>query len=154
MAQATAEVFINRPPGEVFVYTADLTNAPDWASGVEEVTPTGVQAIGPTASWQVLQRILGRPLIGNYVTGVYEHGHRFAANGLLGPFMIHDTFIFEPSGNGTIVRLDAEAQPKGLLRLMGPLLQWSVSRRAERALERLRQQLESGAGAEREEMAA
>lgn len=141
-----AETTIARPRHEVFAYVARA-----------ELLPAYVQEF----SW-VKQDSEGEPALGTQYSyemkrggakGTFEwtqfepdsklawHGPRAKAG--LGSMEPSGGWEFGDEGEGTRVKLIMAPEPGGLFKLMAPLMAGSMRKGNDRALERLKQQLES-----------
>ncbi len=122
MAHAESSIIIDRPAGEVYDFLLDGTNNPRWRKGVLDIgkvpgTPAGVGAAfkqgmkGPTgridADYKVVECVPGA-LIRFEVTA--------------GPARPAGTIKLEKQGNATSVTFVLDFQPKGLAKLMDPMI--------------------------------
>jgi uncharacterized membrane protein len=124
-------VVIGRPVAEVFPYLSDPRNGPEWQSGLREVrcTPDGPVGVG-TAVAEVRQ-IFGQRLSSGYTIMTYEPGQRIcvASNG--GPASFTASVRFEPHGQGTLVRIDAEAGLSAVMRVGAVVMERTIRRQLE-----------------------
>jgi hypothetical protein len=116
------EIIIHRPSERVFDFVADERNEPKYnprMRRVEKITE-GPIACGTQFSAEILD--MGRPVkMLIEITG-YERPRRLASSAHMETMDLHGTLRFEPVANGTRMIWSWELQPRGLLRLLGPLI--------------------------------
>ena len=98
-------VRIARPPEEVWAAIADYSFDREWRDGLSEMTP---DPPGPPADG----------------TRDVEPGHsyRFAGSGTIGGVAGGRTVRPDPPGSGALFTYAIELEPRGGMRLLGPLL--------------------------------
>jgi carbon monoxide dehydrogenase subunit G len=143
MAHAEASVFIERPVAEVFQFLLDGENNMLWRSSVLSIkkksdTPAGVGAVFV----QEARGPFGRRIRGDYEVVECEKDKKIAFQVIAGPARPRGTFAFEPQGKGTKLTFTLDFGPKGLFRLMGPMIQ-SQMRKEVGALVNIKKHLES-----------
>ena len=138
-------VEIARPPADVYAYLADPTHLPDWQEDVEEVrgAPGGPLAAG--ASFTEVRSFLGKRAESTLEATVAEPGRQLSLRTVSGPVQVTIRHLLEPAGEGTLVRVEADADAGKLLGLGGPLLRKAAERRARGDFERLKAVLEARA---------
>ena len=138
-------VEIARPPAEVYAYLADPTHLPDWQEDVEEVrdAPGGPLSAGGT--FTEVRSFLGKRAESTFEVTTAEPGRELSLQTVSGPVQVSIHHRLEPAGDGTLVRVEAEADAGKLLGLGGPLLRKVAERRARGDFERLKALLEAGA---------
>ncbi len=115
---ATRSFMVRRSPRETFDYLANMENEPRWNPWVIEVHKVSAGPIGPSARFSVRYK---RPVgeVAEWLS-IYEPPTRVCYQST---FMDgRATFELEPAPVGTSVRLVAEAFPRGLMKLMFPLM--------------------------------
>ncbi len=137
-------VEIARPPAEVYAYLADPAHLPDWQEDVEEVrdAPGGPLTVG--ASFTEVRSFLGKRVESTLEATAAEPGRELSLRTVSGPVQVSIRHLLEPTGDGTRVRVEAEADAGKLLGLGGPLLRKAAERRARGDFERLKALLERG----------
>jgi carbon monoxide dehydrogenase subunit G len=136
---------IARPPAEVYAYLADPTHLREWQQDVEEVrdAPGGPLAVGDT--FTEVRSFLGKRAESTLEATVAEPGRQLSLRTVSGPVHVTIRHLLEPAGEGTLVRVEADADAGKLLGLGGPLLRKAAERRARGDFERLKRVLEGGA---------
>lgn len=134
---------INSPksPEEAFDYLADFSNAPEWdpntsSSKCVEGVPGEVGS-----RYLVVTEFGGREMELTYETIEADRPRRVVLQSGNSSTEIRDTMTFEPSGTGTEVTYDANVAPKGLTKLIDPVLALIFKRVGNRAAEGLRKAL-------------
>lgn len=104
-------------PEETFDYLADVTNEPRWNPWGSEVHKVSAGPIGPNARFSGRYKRFGQ--VEQWLS-IYEPPSRvrYQSKTMDGRM----TFELEPVATGTRVRLVAEAFPRGLMKLMDPLM--------------------------------
>lgn len=142
MVDASNEVTIRRAPADVFAFVADGTNNTKWRGGVMEIS----LASGSGAGAVYRQRVRGpggRPIDADYEVVAYDPPRRLAFKAIAGPARPEGEFLVEPAGDGTRLTFKLSWEPKGLKRVMAPMV--SKTMQAEvGALAKLKDVLENG----------
>ncbi len=128
MVRVEHEIVVERPLDEVFAYVTDPRNVPEWQSGVLETDFDGEVHVG--ACWRELRSFLGRRVEATLEATAYEPASEFALRVASGRIPFGVRHLFEQVDGGTRIRIVAEGEPGGFLRLGGAV----VSRAAERQL--------------------
>ncbi|MGM9472548.1 SRPBCC family protein [Pseudarthrobacter sp. YS3] len=123
MAHAENETTINRTSEDVYAFLADGLNNPAWRSGVQAISlkSGSAGALGSVYS-QTLSGPGGRPLAGDYEITAAEPGRRLAFQVVAGPARPAGEYVLSPVDGGTRVRFSLDLQPKGLMKIVGPLI--------------------------------
>ena len=133
MAHIEGEITIARPPEDVFDYVADERNEPRFNPqmlSVEQLTP-GPIGLGTRFRAEVTSR--GRPLEMIIQYTAYERPRRLASATRMAAMDIRGALTFDPVPEGTRMRWHWELAPRGLLRLLTPLVA-RMGRRQEEAI--------------------
>ena len=123
MAHAEATITIDRPVNVVFDFVLDGTKSPLWRPAVVDITrvpdkPTGVGAVFK----QGLKGPGGRRIDGDYEIVECQPNEVIAFRVIAGPARPTGTYRFEPVGEQTRVTFVLHYEPKGLARLMDPII--------------------------------
>jgi len=140
-------VEINRPVEEVFSYTSNPENFPEWAATVREVcqdAPGGGPFNRKGERFTAMQQALGRRFEAPFEVIAYEPNRRYAHRSREGhPVPVTMDFTYEPaSSDGTRFTPRIEAEPGGFFGLMGPVLERVIRRQMRTNLETLKDLLE------------
>lgn len=124
VAHAENEITISRPPEDVYAFLADGLNNPKWRSGVQVISlKSGVAGAVGSVYRQTLTGPGGRPIDGDYEITAAEPGRLLGFQVVAGPARPTGAYQLSPSGDGTMVRFTLDLQPKGLMKVFGPLVQ-------------------------------
>jgi uncharacterized membrane protein len=124
MAHAENEVVIRKPVSEVFTFLADGLNNTKWRAGVVSIELASGQAGQKGAQYkQVLKGPGGRNIDGDYKITVANADQELSFAVIAGPARPTGSYYFESAPDGTKVKFVLDFQPKGLARLMGPMIQ-------------------------------
>ena len=127
-----------KEPKEVFEYMATFSNARDWDPSVveaEALTP-GQANLG--SQFRLGVRVAGRVTWFDYTVVAIDRPKRVVLRAESGLVASTDTIEVEPLGSGTRMRYYAVLDPRGPLRLAGPLVGRSFGKMADRAAAGLR----------------
>ena len=127
MAHAEGSITINRPANVVFDFILDGANNPLWRPSVADIqrvpgTPSGVGA----AFKQGLEGPGGRRIDGDYEIVESKPNELIKFQVTAGPARPTGTYKFEALGNSTRVTFILHYEPKGLARLMDPMINKSM----------------------------
>lgn len=143
MFTASAEVSIDRPPDEVFAFTADARNRPQWDRGVESEELTSPEPIGAGSTIRTTMTSMGREMVWEWRITEHEPPRRQRVESTDGPFPMTLAWDLEPAGDGTRARFELTGSPGGAMRLMQPLIGRSTQKNLDDAFPRLKQVLEA-----------
>jgi uncharacterized protein YndB with AHSA1/START domain len=135
-------VEIARMPEEVFELLSDIERLPEWQASAIEAHAEGPLGEGSRVTEK--RRFLGRELDTELEVVAYEPPKRLTLRSLGGPVEFTVDHELAAHAGGTQLRLVAEAQPGGLLRLTEPVLTRTAEQEFRRDLDRLKELLESG----------
>lgn len=129
MIEVIVTIDVDRPPDEVFAYWADWTNNPNWQSGMERCTWTSEPPLRVGSTYDQEARFLGRPIRSSFEVVEYhpERRIRIRTTRSTIPLDITREVVPRPEG-GTTLHATIRGEPRGLLRLLGPLTQRMVER--------------------------
>jgi carbon monoxide dehydrogenase subunit G len=140
MPEAAGTIEIHRPVQEVFAFLSDGENDRRWRSGVLDIRRKSGQGRGAIYE-QGLKGPFGRRVPADYEVTVFEPDRRIGFRAIAGPVRPEGRYELTPVESGTRVKFALHAQPRGLAKLMTPMVARSM--RSEVAqLDRLRAVLE------------
>ena len=148
MIRVKESVVINRPVEEVFSYTSNPDNFPQWAATVIEVRHDDAPGLGPLdrkgKRFTLMQKALGRWFKAPFEVIDYEPNRRYAHRGTQEhPVPVTMIFTYEPlSSDGTRFPPCIEAEPRGFFGLVGPVLESVIRRQMRTNLKTLKDLLE------------
>ncbi|HUE26511.1 MAG TPA: SRPBCC family protein [Solirubrobacteraceae bacterium] len=147
--QIESEISVARPRVEVFDYIAHAEYLPQYVTDFASVSQVsdGEPGVGTQYSYK-----MGRGAEGTFEWTRFEPESRLAWHG---PAVKAGPGSMEPAGwweltetsNGTNVKLVMAPTPGGLFKLLAPFMSAGMRKGNEKALERLKQQLEHGSAA-------
>ena len=133
MAHIDGEIVINRPVEEVFDFVADERNEPRYNP---RMLSSELLSPGPVGLGSRFRAVMGsgprRTTMTTEFTG-YQWPRRLALRSHLSAMEIHGSLTFDPVPGGTRMRWSWEVAPRGLLKLVSPLVV-RVGARQERAI--------------------
>jgi uncharacterized protein YndB with AHSA1/START domain len=142
-------VEINRPVEEVFSYTSNPENFPEWAATVIEVhqedAPGEEDPLNREGKrFTLMQQALGRRFEAPFEVIDYEPNRRYVHRSTEGhPVAVTMDFTYEPlSSEETRFSPRIEAEPGGFFRLVGPVLERAIRRQMRTNLVTLKDLLE------------
>lgn len=124
MAHAENQTTISRSPEEVYAFLADGLNNTAWRSGVQSISLKSGQAGALGAVYrQTLKGPGSRPIDGDYEITAAEPGKLLGFQVVAGPARPTGAYHLSPFDGGTTVRFTLDLQPKGLMKVLGPMVQ-------------------------------
>jgi hypothetical protein len=133
MARIDGEIVINRPVEEVFDLVADERNEPRYNP---RMVSSELLSPGPVGLGSRFRAVMGswprRMTMTTQFTG-YQRPRRLALTTHPSAMEIHGSLTFDPVPGGTRMRWSWEVAPRGLLKLMSPLVV-RVGARQERSI--------------------
>lgn len=121
-------IVINRPVEEVFAYVSDLTNAPEWQTGLLEVRRTTTAPLGVGTQFTFVRKFLGRKLEASNVFTVYSPHEIITFVTTSGPVAVEASYLFQTQAAGTQMTCRMAMKAEGFSRLAEPLIAASVRR--------------------------
>lgn len=128
MAHAQNSLVINRPVTAVFDFIAYGLNTSAWRAGVVSIALVSGQAGQEGAVYkQVLKGPGGRTIAGDFKVTAAKVGQEFSFMVIAGPARPEGHYYFEQAPGGTKVTFVLDYQPKGLAKLLGPMIQKTMN---------------------------
>jgi uncharacterized protein YndB with AHSA1/START domain len=143
VAHAAKSVTIARPIEEVFDFLADGTNNTRWRPSVVVIARSGgPDGVGATYK-QGLKGPGGRRIDGDYRVTTFDRPRELAFEVTAGPAKPSGRYqLNEPTVGETTVKFELDFQPRGLQKLIGPMIQRTIESEVA-LLERLKAVLEN-----------
>lgn len=130
MIHIEGDILIERPVEDVFDYVADECNEPSYNAQMRRAEKISDGPIGVGARYRT-EVVSGGRLVSMVVEFTeYERPRRLASRTTMSAMDIAYTLTFEPVREGTRMGWFGEIEPRGMLKLMGPLVGW-MGRRQE-----------------------
>jgi uncharacterized membrane protein len=146
MIKTQTSIVIERSAAEVWAYAADIVRHPAWMSVRDAIVLRGD---GSSVGSRGRERLILGPLSLDVEFEVTEAvpGHRIVWRSVMGPpFGLEVTLDLDPSGpTSTRATYGARIQPRGLWRLLSPLMAMEGKAGPERELRRLKGNVEKPA---------
>ncbi|MFN2589753.1 MAG: SRPBCC family protein [Actinomycetota bacterium] len=134
-------ITIARNPEEVFAFAIDPSNTPAWSPAVESSTSDG--PIGPGTTGTETRRFMGRRMTLGWRITKFEPGRVYGFEYTSGPLPAQAVFTFEAVPEGTRVVCRTDIRPRGILKLLGPMIAREGKREDEGNLRRLKEAIEA-----------
>ena len=123
MAHAEESITIHRPVNAVFDFVLDGTTSPLWRPGVVDIQHVPGKPLGVGAAFkQGLKGPGGRRIEGDYEIVECQPNELIKFQVTSGPARPTGTYRFEAVGDATRVTFMLHYEPKGLARLMDPMI--------------------------------
>lgn len=113
-------VSIARPIEDVFDYAAQFDRHPEWQDDLKSVSADGPPRVGSTGSQA--RQVGPRVHTTQWRMSAYERPSILGWEILTGPIRPAGSMRFSPEGTSTRVEFEMEMNPRGLMKLMGPLI--------------------------------
>jgi hypothetical protein len=133
MTHLHGEIVIDRPPDVVFDFVADERNEPRYNPRLRRVEQISAGPIGLGTRFRAKTTTMGRATGMTIVFTGYDRPRQLASSTHLAFMDIHGELRFEPVPGGTRMQWCWEVRPRGVLRLMSPLIA-RMGRRQEKAV--------------------
>lgn len=141
MANYNATVNSPKTPEEAFDYLADFTNATEWDPNTSSSKCVEGKPGELGSRYDVVTEFGGREMELTYETIEVDRPRKVVLQSGNSSTEIRDTMTFAPSGTGTEVTYNANVAPKGLVKLIDPVLSLMFKRVGDRAADGLREAL-------------
>lgn len=123
MAHAESSIIIDRPLKDVFAFVLDGTKGPLWRPAIIDIEQVPGKPLGAGAVFkQGLKGPGGRRIDGDYEIIKCRPDELIVFQVIAGPARPTGTYRFEAAGNGTCVTFVLQYEPRGLARLMDPMI--------------------------------
>jgi len=142
--ELTAEVSVRCPPERAFDYFADYRHVAAVLEGVSRWEPAGAKTEGVGARYEVEMQALGFPLKSVLRLNRWRRPHEIGWVSESGLIEQEGGFTFKPVKDGVRIELRIAYEPPAAF-LGGAVagrLDWVVRRRLQKALERIRDELQ------------
>lgn len=131
MIEVVVDRPISRPAEAVFDFLSDHSNNPRWQQGMESCTWTTPPPIGVGSRYDQVARFLGREIRTEFEVTAHEPGRSITIESRSGPLDLHITRTVEAvdaraGADRAHVHAVIQGTPKGLLRLLEPLMAGKV----------------------------
>jgi len=130
MVRIEGQIVISRPVEEVFDFVADERNEPRYNPRMHRAEKISAGPIGLGTKYRAEVVSVGRPVPMVIEFTGYERPRRLTSRTRMSSMDIRYALTFEPVPEGTRMRWSGDVEPRGILKLMGPLLAW-MGRRQE-----------------------
>jgi carbon monoxide dehydrogenase subunit G len=134
-------IAIERSPEDVFELLTDIGRLPEWQTSAIEAHSDGPLEQGSRVTEK--RRLLGREVDSELEVVAYEPPRRLTLRSLGGPVNFTVDHELAAKGGGTELTFVTEAQPRGALRLAGPVLARTAEQQFRQDFDRLKEVLES-----------
>jgi carbon monoxide dehydrogenase subunit G len=133
---------IARTPEDVFELLSDIERLPEWQASAVEAHAE--RPLGEGSRVREKRRLLGREVDTELEVVAYEPPQRLTLRSLGGPVDFTVEHELAAQDGGTQLKVVAEAEPGGLLRLTEPVLARKAEQEFRRDFDRLKELLEGG----------
>jgi uncharacterized protein YndB with AHSA1/START domain len=140
MPLITTSIEIRRPQEETFDYLTDLRNANEWATELVDVTYDGDLARGTTGT--DIRKMGRKEMVMPWTVTTYDRPSRIVFE-YGSPFPATAEFSFNTTEAGTLVTCSTELRPRGLWRLLTPLMVKEARKTDQVQFEKVKEILES-----------
>lgn len=144
MVRIEGATLIRRPVEDVFDFVADERNEPRYNPSMVRAEKLTDGPIGPGTHWAATVLARGKPLDMDIEVTQYERPHRLASATTMATADVEGVLTFEPDVTGTRMSWSWQLRPKGVYKLMGPLIARTGRRQETEIWEGLRLYLEGG----------
>jgi uncharacterized protein YndB with AHSA1/START domain len=145
MAPTTGSIEIDRPPQDVFDYSADPTRMKEWQEEIRDVTVQTPGAPGPGTRVRETRQVTGGPRTFTWEYVEYEPPSRWSFQVTDGPIRPHGTMVLSPLDGGRRTRAEFQIEFKGhgIGILFAPIVRRGAADQVRNELANLKSRLES-----------
>ena len=143
MIQIEQSIVVKHPIEEVFAFAAHPKNNPKWWRGVVEDQLLTTEPIQQGTRFREVAKEPWGTIEHVAEVTVYEPPRQMAYKAVSGPLPTAVTQTLDPVASGTRVTLTVHVQPRGLLKLLQPLLRRTLRQTLQGNLVRLQSLLEA-----------
>ena len=122
MAHIEGEIVINRPTDVVFDFVADERNEPRFNPQMRRVEQITAGPVGLGTQFRAEMANMGRTVEMVIAFTTFERPRRLASHTRMSSIDIRGALTFEPVPEGTLMRWLWEMEPRGILKLMTPMI--------------------------------
>jgi hypothetical protein len=133
MARIEGEIIIERPVEEVFDFVADERNEPRYNPRMLRAEKLTAGPIGAGTRFRAEMKGRRRPVEMTVEFTEYERPRRLSLRAHLSPMEIRGGLTFEPVPEGTRMRWEWALEPRGVLKVLSPLIV-RIGRRQEQTI--------------------
>jgi hypothetical protein len=133
MTHVDGQIMIHRPVDEVFDFVADERNEPRYNPQMRQAEQTSAGPIGVGTTFRAVSTSRGRRVVMTITFTEYQRPRRLTSATHLSTMDIQGTLTFDPVPEGTRMRWSWNLQPRGMLKLMTPVIAL-IGRRQERTI--------------------
>jgi uncharacterized protein YndB with AHSA1/START domain len=144
VATVTLSSVIERPAEEIFDLLADIRRNPEWCPVFEGGEKLTEGPVGPDTAFRTSLRGMGDLQIR---ISRYERPRRIWFTTSAKAAEIRHNFVLMPEGGGTHIEQEIAVRPRGVLRMVAPLMALMLRRSIQSNTAALKAFLESGAEA-------
>jgi len=146
MARVEGEVLIRRPVEEVFDFVADERTEPSYNRNMQHSEKVTDGPIGVGTGFRATIRAGRRTLPMDIEYTDFDRPHLIASTTRMSTADFSGTLTFTRTGSGTRLRWSWQTRPKGLIRIVAPVLTRVGARQERQMWTRLRDHLEAASG--------
>jgi carbon monoxide dehydrogenase subunit G len=122
MVRIDGEIVINRPTEEVFDFVADERNEPRYNPQMRRAELISDGPIGVGTRFQAEMVSMGRGVEMVIEFTGFERPRRLASSTHMSTMDVQYTLTFEPVPEGTRMRWSGDLEPRGMLKLLSPVV--------------------------------
>ncbi len=144
MVQIQGATVIARPVDEVFDFVADERNEPTYNPKMLQAEKLTPGPIGEGTQWEAIVEARGRAFDMMLETTEYVRPSRLGSATAMANADIRGVLTFEPAPGGTRMAWSWELRPRGVAKLLAPLIARAGRRQEEEVWAALKRHLEAG----------
>jgi carbon monoxide dehydrogenase subunit G len=136
---------IARPPADVFrfVGTDHLENHPTWDPGIESLTARTPGPMGLGTELALVRKSMGMRQAMTMTFTAFKPNSQFGFHGDSKQVDVDVAMTIEPAGDdASNLTMSVHAEPKGVAKLMAPMISSQMRKEVTKALNRIKKQLE------------
>jgi uncharacterized membrane protein len=143
MVSNEESITINRPIEEVFAYVSDLQNGPKWQPALVEARRITKGPLGIGTQFTGARKFMGVRVESVIEYTTYEQDEKISMKSISGNSPFEQSFLFESTKEGTLLKTKLDLQTSGLMGLAKPLIASGLKREMDANFRNLKNLLES-----------
>jgi hypothetical protein len=142
MLQIGSSIAIGRSADAVFAMLTDLDHLSDWAIGIVESRQTSKGPRGKGTTYRMVGKVLFWRIPSVYEVIVYEPPSRFGGKNA-GALSFEEIYMLESVAEGTLDDQRTEIYPRGVFKILRPIMARALKKQLDTDLANLKRLLEA-----------
>ena len=143
MAKFQVTTFLNRPLQEVFDFTSNPANWPQWQSGTVSADWSSDRPVGVGSTMHTVGRLLGRELVSDFEITQWDPPNLWGMKMDNGPIKVENIIKYEPKDGSTLLVQELQGEVGGFFKIAEGLAVKQIQKQVETDHNALKKLLEA-----------